>query len=515
MKLFSKVPVGKVKKSKFNLSHEVKLTCNFGDLIPVFWEETYPGDKFRINTHALLKLAPMQFPIMHNINVHFYHFWVPTRTIFADFEKFMTGGKDGLETVLHPMVDLVAGGASAYEPGSLADYLDYNNAGTPVGSEWVSSLPFRAYQKIWNEYFRDQNLQDEVEVPTTPGNETTAVAIELLKLRKVAWEKDYFTSALPWPQKGAEVLIPLEADVTYMDNSNVINSGGGPSVTNAFIGTSSGNTEGDLKIGKVNSTDAGANGRIENIESIENATANIESLRRSVVLQQWLEKLARSGSRMTEFVRAMFNTIIPDYRVQRPEFLGSSKQDVVISEVLSTFQNAEWAQAERAGTGFSIGNGHGYKSFFPEHGIVMSLMVIRPKRGYFQGIPKRFLKTDKFSYAWPDFAHIGEQEIYNKEIYNDPSDGLNNNVFGYIPRYAELKYRPSTVHGEFKTTLDSWHLDTKFASRPGLNDVFVQCDPDDERIWAVTDQNTHHFYVSLYHKIDAIRPLPYFGVPKL
>lgn len=343
-----------------------------------------------------------------------------------------------------------------YKEGTLADYLDYNYAAPLTGSKLISSTAFRAYQKIFQDYFRDQNLQDEWEVPTTPGIETPENTLKLGKLQKAAWAKDYFTASLPWPQKGAEVLIPLESDVTYMQQSQLLVDNNTEPAANLLVG--GGDDGGTLHVNKTAAVAGGNSGRIENIESVENATANIESLRRSVVLQQWLEKMARSGSRMVEMAMAMFGFRIPDFRVSRPEFLGSSKQNVVISEVLSTFQNADWAQGERAGTGFSIGAGHGYKYTCPEHGIIMSLMVIKPNRGYFQGLPRRFVKTDRFSYAWPDFAHIGEQEVLNQEIYNDESDGLNGNVFGYVPRYAELKYRPNSVHGEFKTTLDSWHL---------------------------------------------------------
>lgn len=526
MNIFQKIRARKPRKNKFDLSHERKFSFQMGQLTPIMVQDVLPGDKFRVKSEIFLRMAPMLAPIMHRVNVYTHYFFVPNRLLWNEWEDFITGGKDGTASPVHPFISMYGlnrGAASATNylvPGSLADYL-----GLPVGDDWevdddtvkVNALPFRAYQLIYNEYYRDQNLTDPVDVPKTSGGVTAAQIDNLAKLRQRAWEKDYFTSALPWAQRGGDVEVPFDAQA-----SNTINYGTPVLFNDVAPGTPhpmqvSGT---DLK------TDTWpAPGGIEppvselhNIQSIDTDihgnAVNINELRRSIRLQEWLEKNARGGARYIEQILSHFNVRSSDARLQRPEYLGGGRQPVTISEVLSTFEDTGTSPVgEMAGHGVSVGSSNGFSRFFEEHGYVIGLISVLPKTAYQQGIPRHFSRSDKFDYAWPEFANIGEQEILNKELYFDPSNSPSaDNTFGYTPRYAEYKYAASTVHGEMRDSLAFWHMGRIFSNAPHLNASFVESDPT-QRIFAV--QDAEQMYCQLYNSVSAIRPLPYFGTPTI
>lgn len=517
MSIFSKIRSKRPPKNKFNLSHERKFSFQMGKLTPILVQDVVPGDKFRVNSEIFLRMAPMLAPIMHRVNVFTHYFFVPNRLVWDEWEDFITGGREGTSEPVAPVIS--AGNtnlATRMGVGSLWDYmgLPVMNSAAPV-NHYVSALPFRAYQLIYNEYYRDQNLMEELNISKASGNITAPSQLQLLtQLRTRAWEKDYFTSALPWAQRGGDVSLPFESEINYKDNSEVISSlTGNPTFNNNQLGVTS------AQLGSLRANDGtlGNDGypvRIENIEDITSGSVTINELRRSVRLQEWLEKNARGGARYVEQILSHFGVRSSDARLQRPEYLGGGKQPVQISEVLSTFQEATGnPQGNMSGHGVAVGGKNGFKRFFEEHGYVIGLMSVLPKTAYQQGIPRHFSRSDRFDYYWPEFAQIGEQEIKNKELYLDVASEENSDAtFGYQSRYAEYKYAPSTVHGEMRDSLAFWHMGRIFNTAPALNSSFVSADPT-TRIFAVEDQE--HMYCQLYNKVDAIRPMPYFGTPTL
>ncbi|AXH77714.1 MAG: major capsid protein [Microviridae sp.] len=499
-KLFNSVKMSKPKRNAFDLSHEKKLSLNMGDLVPIYLQEVLPGDKFRVNTEMLMRFAPLVSPVMHRINVYTHFFHVPYRLLYDGWETFITGGTDGKQTVPFPTVGVDEGNKLEHGIGSLSDYF-----GVPVPKDIIakqlvlSALPYRAYQLVYNEYYRDQTLTPPVPVTKDNVMQATEYA-EVLKIRKRSWEKDYFSSALPWAQRGGEVELP--ADVTYKAQSSVRDGGGGPAT-------------GILEsVGGFLQAPNGTGAFIDNVDSLG---VTINDLRRSVRLQEWLEKNARGGARYIEQILSHFGVKSSNQLLQRPQFLGGGKSPVVISEVLSTFNNETVPGANMYGHGITAGNTHQFSRYFEEHGFIIGIMSVLPRTAYQQGVPKIFKKFDKFDYAWPEFAHLGEQEIFNWELYQDytdTDDTKNNATFGYQSRYSEYKFNQSSVHGNMRDTLDFWHLGRKFLNAPALNAAFVQADPD-TRIFAVEDPAEHHLYCQLYHNIQAIRPLPVYGTPML
>lgn len=529
-KLFNSVAIRRPQKAKFDLSHERKFSFNMGKLVPILVQEILPGDKFRVNTEVMLRFAPMLAPIMHRVNVTTHYFFVPTRLLWDEWEPFITGGVDGLAQPIPPYAttqDLFDG--NFLQPGDLTDFMGIPSvdpaAPNPLGESIpVSVLPMRAYLQIYNDYYRDQTLSPEQVFSKTGGQQTLASGqIPLYgTLLDRAWEKDYFTSALPFAQRGPSVDVPLagEGQVVYKPTSDIF----------TFDGTPIPGTHGDLNtttgaVGNLRITNAGAggiDGRIENIDTIElmSSGVTINDLRRSVRLQEWLEKNALGGARYVEQNLVHFNVRSSDARLQRSEYLGGGRTPVVISEVLSTVTQVDVEPlGTMGGHGRSIGNQNGFNRFFEEHGYVIGIMSVLPKTAYQQGLPRLFSRFDKLEYAFPSFAHIGEQEILNKELFYDSlaqADPLldPNATFGYQSRYSEYKYQCSSVHGDFKTNLAYWHMGRIFDAQPVLNAAFVQSDPTD-RIFAAQEVATAKMWCHIYHNMSAIRPLPYFGTPTL
>lgn len=519
MSIFSRISARRPKKNKFDLSHERKMSIAIGRLIPILVQDVVPGDSFRVNSEIFLRMAPLLAPIMHRINVYTHYFFVPNRLVWNEWEDFITGGKDGTAQPVAPyfVPGEVGVNNGLYKSGTLYDYMGLPplHPGDDISNHpKVSCLPFRAYQLIYNEYYRDQNLSDPVEIDLNSGQQHVSQTI--VTLRNRAWEKDYFTSALPWPQRGGDVSLPIESEAswTYRNDPKIRTTGVWDEIDvpikRLADGTLSANNLGDVQDQTVS--------RIANLKSIdvENTSVTINELRRSMKLQEWLEKNARGGARYIEQILSHFGVRSSDARLQRPEYLGGGRQPVSISEVLQTYQD-EQAQSNPLGTmgghGVSVGRTNGFKAFFEEHGYVIGIMSVLPKSAYQQGIPRHFSRETKFDYYWPEFAHIGEQEIKNKELYL-PKSGVGDpeGTFGYAPRYSEYKYMPSTVHGSMRTSLAFWHLGRIFNTMPVLNDNFVRTKTSDfQRIFAVEDEE--HMYVQLYNKVDALRPMPYFGTP--
>lgn len=537
--IFTEIEVRDVARNTFDLSHDKKMSLDMGWLIPSLIIDTIPGDKFSIQSSQLIRMAPMLAPIMHRVDVYQHFFFVPNRIVWAEWEDFITGGEDGLDATPAPYIQFSDGDPYNATYGSLADYL-----GIPFiesGSIDVSAIPFAAYQKIYDEYYRDQNLVTSVfpNVGTilTSGDNTSNF-FDLTTIQRRAWEHDYFTSCLPWTQKGVEATIPLgsTAPIEFYSNADG-NANFGPtmwrnSITGAAlaghwpttVGSSLavGDGTGGTTAGNVVERNSGTLytpvGALDNSNmlraDLSGATAaSINELRQAIRLQEWLEKNARGGSRYIEQIKNHFNVKSSDGRLQRPEYLGGGKSPVSFSEVLQTSESTDVSkQGNMAGHGVNVGSTSLINYFCEEHGYIIGIMSVVPKTSYSQGLPRHFRRFDKLDYPWPTFANLGEQEVYKIELYGDMSTP--EEVFGYIPRYSESKYMPSTVHGDFKDTLKHWHMGRIFSSTPALNSTFINANPT-TRIFANEGSSEHKLYAHVFNNVKASRKLPVFGTPLL
>lgn len=523
MSIFSKVSLTRPPSSTFNLSHDRKFSMNMGELIPCLVQECVPGDKFKISTSQMLRMMPMLSPVMHEVNVFTHFYFVPNRLLWDNWEDFITGGENGLDAKIFPTTDLYGQGYSKdqNDVGSLADYLGLPTlkAEDPPVPEKINLLPFLAYQKIYNEYYRDQNLIPEVDLEITDGLNYRSSIGELLKIRRRAWNHDYFTSALPFAQKGNAVRLPLGTSASIKFQSN-----GGPTYLRNEDGSPSTNQNTNVisdDLGRLRAEDPGF-GSMYNIDNSNNLRADltdatsstVNDLRRAFKLQEWLEKNARAGSRYIESIATHFGVKSSDSRLQRPEYIGGGMSPVLISEVLQTSETQTTPLGEMGGHGLNLGGNGRISKYCEEHGFIIGIISVMPKAAYQQGIPRLYSKTDKFDYFWPEFQHIGEQAILSKELFFEDDDQNNQETFGYIPRYAEYKYNPSTVHGYFKTSLDFWHMGRIFSKLypPALNKQFVECDPT-RRVFAVEDPEEDVLLVHMYHNISARRLMSYYGEP--
>ena len=598
--IFDSIKLGKGKRNSFDLSHEVKLSCNMGNLVPILCEPVLPDDTFKVDSEVMMRWAPMIAPLMHNVDVYVHYFFVPNRLVWDKWRDFITGGEDGKDAPSYPRVNLPANKAMA---GSLSDYLGFptlENLRDARNGILFDALPFRAYNLIWNEFYRDQNLEPEIDINKdvsgihniraydaefgggTANYDESQATDRFFSLNNRAWEKDYFTSALPWTQRGETVRLPLtgEIDITAVgdDTLNAVHVDSIVDVKDVSVdlplglnhapADSGSLVTGDVDTGVSNSstrellsqhTTDGNNPNVTNTpvkltgvgrgtvpmddvarrlkgvsETAQSTTIN--ELRRSFALQRWLERNAFGGARYIEQILAHFGVKSSDARLQRPEYLGGGKCPVRVSQVLQTSESTDSSPlGTMAGHGLAVGKTNKFKKYFEEHGYVIGIMSVIPRSSYSQGIPRKFLKFDKLDYAWPEFAHLGEQEVMNKELYydfesdalsnldNTNQDYIGNRAFGYQSRYSEYKQCSSRVCGDFRNTLDFWHLGRLFSGRPNLNGNFVQVTPDDaKRIWAVqelVDPETgeakpiDHMWVMINHRIKALRQLPYYGTP--
>lgn len=527
--IFKTVSMRKNKRNTFDLSHEKKMTMKMGYLVPTLLQECLPGDTFKGSQHQLIRFAPLVAPIMHTVKIYTHYFFVPNRLVWSNWEDFITGGEDGLQEPVRPYMGI--GNGQLTENSTIFDYLgcpQYTDAGTFT----VSAIPFAQYNLIYNEYYRDQNLQPtKLQTQLVDGQNNTFR--DSLTLMRRAWHHDYFTSALPWTQKGPEVTIPL-GEYAYLD----YDESGWPDNPNAsgtrVIDTATGSpaAAGAISVGATNGipqTPAGAVGfnvTGETRVDLTGATASsIVDLRNAFRLQEWLEKNARGGSRYTESIYVHFGVHSPDARLQRPEYIGGGVNNISFSEVLQSSGSASdletgysnTPQGTMAGHGISAGQNGYFKYFCQEHGYIFGITSIIPETGYQQGIPRHLTREDKFDYFWKQFAHIGEQAIKNKEVFV-AGDGLNDETFGYTPRYSEYRYNPSTVHGSFRDNLAFWHLGRIFGSRPVLNSQFIECNPD-ERIFAVTTDTEGNevdtVWCHMYNKLYGKRQIPLYGNPMM
>ena len=514
--IFDSIAVRSLPESVFDMSHDVKLSCNMGELIPIMLEEVIPGDTFQVQSEIMIRLAPMLAPVMHRVQVFTHYFYVPNRLVWDNWHDHITGGEDGQSNPEFPTVNLDESNQEYWRKGTLADYLGLpilETGDTPLSgfSRPVSALPFRAYQMIYNEYYRDQDLSTKVTYSTGDGN-TPADNVNLMSLRTRHWQRDYLTSARPAAQKGQDVVLPLS--VNYKAASEWIDN----SANSETIFTSSGNTPAGML--QTSNLAAEGTGIVDNIDSISAGT--VEDTRRANRLQEWLELAQRGGSRINEIIRNFFGVVPDDLRLTRPQYLGGGMQNVIMSEVLNTAGDTGATLqplGEYGGHGVSVGNQNGFRERFKEHGYVIGIMSVIPKTAYQQSLERHWTKFDKYERYWPQFANIGEQEILNQEVFMDYKTTPSENVqtFGYAPRYAEYKYACDRVAGDFRKeatadNLSYWHMGRYFETKPALNEDFVKSDPT-HRIFAVTDESIDKLYCQIHHNFKAKRKMPYHNIP--
>lgn len=530
-KLFSTVPVANVKRNHFDLSHEVKMSGKFGYWYPTLCMDVIPGDDLSDKLSIMCRFAPMQSPVMHRCDVITRGFFVPYRLLTDVWEDFITGGQDGLSTVVLPYITpndvaVAEGDGGNFVTGTLWDYLGgpaQDGAGTTTSQQHISALMFRAYGKIFNDWLRDPNLSDELVLnEELSGNVSVAThTAGLFDLRQCGWEKDFFTSALPWAQRGAEVLLPL--------------AGTGFINPVPFYDVNSSAATGDLQIQNVglekrlkDSAGADITDLVDGMAvTLDESTVSINDFRRTMAIQKWMESNARGGGRYVDQIMSHFNVRVPDYRLQRSEYIGGGRQVVTISQVLATAASesgsATSIPGEMFGHGISVGKTNSMRYECKEHGVIIVLMAVMPRTAYQQGLDRMWTRESKFDFAFPELAHLGEQEILSKEVFYSyvlADDPDNNETFGYTPRYAEYKFKNDRVAGDFRTSLAFWHLGRIFLERPALDTIFTtmlengSAEETFRRIFQVQD-GTDYLWFQLFHNLSARRPLPYFGVPTL
>lgn len=565
---FSDAPAMYMKRSKFDRSHVYKTTFNSGKLIPVFVDEVLPGDTTRMSVSYFARLATPIKPIMDNIYLDWFFFFVPNRLVWEHWQNFCFEQEDPDDKTDYviPTVTATGNSQNAYT-GSLWDYfgLPVNTSGNLSG---ISALPFRGVYLIWNEWFRDENLQKSVKIQKGDNNEVLNSA---RSSEQPSWvfttdtnivpgfacpprgkRHDYFTSALPWTQKGPGVSIGLAGTASIVDpsplsdyfltsNSNQLaavssydgeaSDSGGYRVASGFdtisfdrgsdsnwssIGGFAGNTSDRVSVHAYRGSNLLTNKSFVDLDTSSIFTIN--SLRTAFQMQKFYERLARGGSRYTEVLRSFFGVVSPDARLQRPEFLGSFTKMVNVNPIAQTSSTNDTSpQGNLSAYGVTAAKFHGFTKSFVEHGYILGFVSARADLTYQQGINKMWLRSTVYDFYWPTFAHLGEQAIELREIYAQGSQD-DNIVFGYQERYAEYRYKPSQITGKFRSsvtggTLDKWHLSQFFKTPPVLNEEFIVEKPPIDRIIAVPSEP--EFLLDIGFRYTTVRPMPMFGTPGL
>lgn len=505
---FSKVPGPDIPRSTFDRSHGYKTTMDAGWLIPFYLDEAVPGDTMNLKATLLARLATPIFPIMDNMFLETFFFSVPMRLVWDNWDKFNGAQDDPGDSIDFEIPQMVATASTGYLEGSIHDYFGLP---TKVPDYTHSCLWHRAYSLIFNEWFRDQNLVDSLDVPTDDGPDLPAE----YALQRRAKRPDYFTSSLPWPQKAtASVSIPLGTSAPIAVNQAKDAGGGNVLGIQYTDGVASMYSDPVTLRGYNTAHTAGW----ELFADLSSATAaTINQLRQSFQIQKLLERDARGGTRGTEIIKAHFGVTSPDARLFRPEFLGSGSTPINVTPVpQQSSTDVTTPQGNLAGYGTAIGFNHGFTKSFTEHCLIMGIVNVRADITYQQGMNRMFSRLSRYDFYWPALAQIGEQSVLNKEIYTQgvAADDL---VFGYQERFAEMRYKPSQITGLFRsnaaTPLDAWHLSQDFSVLPTLSESFKQDDPPIDRIIAVPSEP--HFLVDSFINLHHARPMPVFGVPGL
>lgn len=499
------------KLSHIPMEFDRKASFQMGQLVPILVQDLVPGDRFHLQVSDIVRFAPLISPVYHRLDVKLRFFFVPNRLVWSHWEDFLLAhGSMSPCTFTPAQFYDVSNHWTPTTSGTLFDYFDFP---TQVENDWfktntepIDILPFRAYRMIWNEYFRAEQLQSELPIFKDNDILTAEESVTMRQCLRIGWEKDYFTTALPSPQLGAAVDIPIKLapDGTFKLTPNYSVGQSFNTSDRLALGASAG----DVIIRDSNNTSKGTTSYVKGIKSV----GTIEELRTANHLQKWLEK-GNLGTRYNEFILANFGVSVPDYRIDRPEYIGGSVHPVQIGRVLNTAAGSELSQplGSYAGQAESTGKSDWIDYYAYEHGYVIGVVSVMPRSGYYQGIERKFIRRDIFDYYFPDFATLGDQEILDDEIYVRPgSDGKG--TFGYVPRYAHYKYNSDKVNGDFRTILDYWHMARNFVGAPSLNAQFVEADPTD-RIFSYV--NGSECMAEFYFDLKMVRPMPIAVMPTL
>lgn len=543
---FSLSPHVDISRSRFDRSASLKTSFNAGDVVPFFLEEVLPGDTFSVDTSKVVRMQTLLTPMMDNVYLDTYYFFVPNRLVWDHWKEFCGENTESawIPQTEYTMPQITSPASEGWSVGTLADYF-----GIPTGVAGlsVSALPFRAYALIINEWFRDQNLQDPLVVPTddstVAGVNTGTFVTDVAKGGKpfiAAKYHDYFTSALPSPQKGPDVTIPAATSGQYpvvgleathapggfgMFGRASLYSGGSAYIKDGTFGTSAGQIEffdtSDTPISSTGSAPVGFEPTNLWAQSSGGIGATINQLRLAFQIQKFYEQQARGGSRYTEVVRSFFGVTSPDARLQRPEYLGGNRVPINVNQIVqqSGTESSGTPQGTVVGQSLTTDKHSDFTKSFTEHGLIIGVMVARYDHTYQQGLNRLWSRKDKFDFYWPVFANIGEQAIKNKEIFAQGTD-KDNEVFGYQEAWAEYRYKPNMVTGEMRSayaqSLDVWHLADDYSALPSLSDSWIREDKANiDRVLAVTSALSNQFFADIYVKNYCTRPMPMYSVPGL